>query len=204
MNILAIGAHPDDLEYGCGGTLIKYAQRGHGIFLYIATRGELGGDPVLRQKEQERAAGIIGVKNVIWGDYRDTEIPHNRSPILDIEKAMERVRPDFIFTHFWDDTHQDHRTLSRCTLSATRYVKNFLFYETPTTQNFSPNVYVDIGEVVEAKKNLLAAHGSQIARTNIEGLNIVECAESASMFRGIQGRVRCAEAFASLRLFINI
>lgn len=204
MNILAIGAHPDDLEYGCGGTLIKYAQRGHNIYLYIATKGELGGDPDLRQKEQEKAAGIIGVKTIIWGDYQDTEIPHNRAPIRDIEKAMGEVKPDFIFTHFWDDTHQDHRTLSRCTLSATRYVKNFLFYETPTTQSFAPNVYVDIGEVIEEKKRLLEAHASQIARTNIEGLNIVECAESASMFRGVQGRVKCAEAFASLRLFINI
>jgi LmbE family N-acetylglucosaminyl deacetylase len=194
VNILAIGAHPDDLEYGCGGTLIKYAQRGHNIFLYIATKGELGGDPDLRQKEQETAAGIIGVKTIIWGDYQDTEIPHNRAPIRDIEKAMGEVRPDFIFTHFWDDTHQDHRTLSRCTLSATRYVKNFLFYETPTTQSFSPNVYVDIGEVIKKEKaprGPASQIAGQISRPQHRG-----CAESASMF-GVFRACEVREAFAS-------
>jgi len=204
MNILAIGPHPDDLEYGCGGTLIKYALKGHRIYLYIATRGELGGDPQVRQKEQEEAGRIIGVEKVFWGDYADTRIPTNPSPIQAIEGVMKEVQPDFIFINFWDDTHQDHRILSRCVSSATRYVKNFLFYETPTTQNFTPNVFVDVGEVMDRKKELLAAHASQMAKTNIESLNIIECSSSTSMFRGIQGRVKFAEGFASLRLFINI
>ncbi len=204
MNILAIGAHPDDLEYGCGGTLIKYAEKGHHIYLYIATHGELGGDPEVRKKEQKEAGGIVGVKQIFWGKYHDTRIPLNQGLIGEIEKVMEKVHPHFIFTHFWDDTHQDHRMLSQSTQSATRYVKNFLFYEAPTTQNFTPNVFVDIGSVMGKKKKLLAAHASQIAKTNIEDLNIVECATSAAMFRGIQGRVKYAESFASLRLFINI
>ncbi|MFQ6103588.1 MAG: PIG-L deacetylase family protein [Candidatus Glassbacteria bacterium] len=204
MNILAISSHPDDLEYGCGGTLIKYAAKGHNIFLYIATCGELGGDPVVRRGEQEDAGRIIGAKKIFWGEYNDTRIPINPGLIKDIESVMQETNPDFIFTHFWDDTHQDHRALSRSTLSATRYVKNFLFYETPTTQNFTPNVFVDICEVLDRKKQLLEAHSSQIVKTNIEDLNIVECAVSAAMFRGVQGRVKYAEAFASLRLFINI
>jgi LmbE family N-acetylglucosaminyl deacetylase len=204
MNILAIGSHPDDLEYGCGGTLIKYAEGGHNIFLYIATRGELGGDPEERKREQELAAKIIGVKKIYWGTYHDTKIPLNQDLIGDIEAVMEKTDPHFIFTHFWDDTHQDHRVLSQSTQSATRYVKNFLFYETPTTQNFTPNVFVDVGRVMDKKKKLLEAHASQIVKTNIENLNIFECAASTSMFRGIQGRVKYAEAFASLRLFINI
>ena len=204
MNILALGSHPDDLEYGCGGTLIKYALEGHKIFLYIATRGELGGDPQVRQKEQEEAGKIIGAENIFWGDYADTRIPIDPSPIQAIEEVMKEVEPDFIFINYWDDTHQDHRILARSTLSATRYVKNFLFYETPTTQNFNPNVFVDIGVVMDKKKELLEAHASQMAKTNIEDLSIVECSCSTSMFRGIQGRVRFAESFSSVRLFINI
>ena len=204
MNILAIGSHPDDLEYGCGGTLIKYALKSHEISLYIATRGELGGDPQVRQKEQEEAGKKIGVKNIFWGDYADTRIPINPSPIQAIEEVMKEVQPDFIFINYWDDTHQDHRILARSALSATRYVKNFLFYETPTTQNFTPNVFVDIGEVMDKKKTLLEAHASQMAKTNIEDLSIVECSYSTSMFRGIQGRVKFAESFTSVRLFINI
>jgi LmbE family N-acetylglucosaminyl deacetylase len=204
MNILAIGAHPDDLEYGCGGTLIKYARKNHDVYLFIATFGDQGGDPEVRRREQLEAGKIVGVKKIFWGEYPDTRIPSNPRPIHDIEEVIKSVEPHFIFVHYWDDTHQDHRTLTKCTMSATRYVKNFLFYETPTTQNFQPNVYVDIGGVLEEKKRLLEAHSSQIAKTNIEDLSIIECAESTSMFRGIQGRVKNAEAFASLRLFINI
>ena len=111
---------------------------------------------------------------------------------------------DFIFVHYFDDTHQDHRHLSLSTISATRYVRNVLFYEGPTTQNFSPNVFVDISRHFDDKIYSLEAHKSQVTKTNIEGLNIVDIATSTAVFRGIQSRVKYAEGFHSLRLFINI
>ncbi|MBW1707510.1 MAG: PIG-L family deacetylase, partial [Deltaproteobacteria bacterium] len=74
MNILAIGPHPDDIEIGCGGTLIKYAQKGHSVFMLIITRGEMGGEAEVRHREQLDAAEIIGARDVLWGDLRDTEI----------------------------------------------------------------------------------------------------------------------------------
>ena len=117
---------------------------------------------------------------------------------------MKGVKPDFIFVHYIDDTHQDHRNLSESTISATRYIQNVLFYEGPTTQNFTPNVFVDITKVFDKKLECLNAHASQVSKTNIEGLSIIEAAKSAAHFRGIQGRVSFAEAFHSLRLFINI
>jgi len=67
MNILAIGPHPDDIEIGCSGTLIKYAQQGHGVFLLIITKGEKGGDPETRHEEQLKAAEIMGARDVFWG-----------------------------------------------------------------------------------------------------------------------------------------
>jgi LmbE family N-acetylglucosaminyl deacetylase len=79
-----------------------------------------------------------------------------------------------------------------------------LFYETPTTQNFSPTVYVDIDGLLEDKVRSLEAHASQVEKTNVEGLSILEFARSSAHFRGVQGRVRSAEAFVPLRLFINI
>ena len=114
------------------------------------------------------------------------------------------VRPDFIFVHSQDDTHQDHRHLSVATITATRYTRNVLFYEGPTTQNFSPNVFVDIDGVLQDKITALQAHESQVMKTNIEGMNILDIVKSSTHFRGIQGRVRNAEAFVPLRLFINI
>lgn len=204
MKILAIGSHPDDIEFGCGGTLIKYAKKGHEVSLLVMTEGSAGGDPGVRRAEQERAAAILGARKVLWADYRDTEIPPGRPLIQRLEEVVRLVGPDFIFVHFQDDTHQDHRHLASATFSATRYTRNVLCYEGPTTQNFVPNVFVDIDAVLEDKVAALQAHASQVMKTNIEDLSIVDLARSSAHFRGIQGRVRNAEAFAPVRLFINI
>jgi len=206
VNILAIGAHPDDIEFGCGGTLLKFANRGHGIYLYIATRGELGGDPDVRMAEQENAARLISAKKIFWGGYEDTKVPATREVIEKIETIIDEVKPAFIFVHNSDDTHQDHRILSALTVSATRYIHNFLFYEVPTTQNFTPTVFVDITEVLDKKLELLKKHESQVDKINlnVRDLTITEIARSSALFRGIQGRVRYAEGFSSLRLFLEI
>jgi len=204
MRILAIGAHPDDIEFGCGGTLIKYARQGHEVSLLVMTDGGGGGDGVIRRGEQEASARILRSSKIFWGEYPDTAIPLDRGLIQRVERVIHEVQPDFIFVHFGDDTHQDHRHLSTSTLTATRYTRNVLFYEGPTTQNFSPSVFVDIASVLEDKVASLQAHTSQVTKTNIEGLSIVDIARSSAHFRGIQGRVRDAEGFVPLRLFINI
>ena len=205
MNILAVGAHPDDIEIGCGGTLIKYAQKGHNIFLLFITKGEKGGDIETRFTEQIKAAEIIGAKDIFWGNYRDTELLGKGREIIEtVEDHINIVKPDLIFVNFFDDTHQDHRRVNQSVLSATRYVKNVLFYEVPTTSNFVPNVFVDISETLEEKIRALTAHQSQVMKTNIEDLSIIEIARSAATFRGIQGRVKYAEAFSALRLFLDI
>ena len=207
MNILAIGSHPDDIEYGCGGTLLKYARQGHNVYLYVATQGHAGGDADTRHEEQLRSIEIMGAKDIFWGGYIDTEIPLNKELISRLEEVIRQVSPNFIFVHYPQDTHQDHRTLSNATVSATRYIPNVLFYEGPTSQNFLPSVYVDIENTMDDKVSLLKAHHSQISKlynTEIEDLTIVEGMMSCANFRGIQGRVKFAESFSPLRLFINI
>ncbi|MBI5788271.1 MAG: PIG-L family deacetylase [Candidatus Schekmanbacteria bacterium] len=204
MNILAIGAHPDDIEFGCAGTLIKYARQGHHIFLLIMTKGEGGGNAAVRKAEQVKSAQIIVAKEIFWGDYVDTNIPTCKECIQYIEKIAEQVKPDFIFINYFDDTHQDHRNLASCTLSATRYTRNVLFYEGPTTQNFTPTTFVDIEQELEAKLQCLKAHASQVLKTNIESLSIIDLVRASANFRGIQSRTRNAEGFMPLRLFINV
>ncbi|KHE91394.1 MAG: PIG-L family deacetylase [Candidatus Scalindua rubra] len=204
MNILAIGAHPDDIEFGCGGTLSKYNEQGHKVYMLVLSKGGKGGDSNVRQKEQEKSARILGAEKLHFGKHMDTEIVQNQELITEIEDFLKDIKPDFIFVHYLDDTHQDHRNLSNSTISATRYVHNVLFYEGPTTQNFTPNVYVNITSTLDKKIECLEAHDSQVSKTNIEGLSIIEAARSTAHFRGIQGRVNYAEAFNSLRLFINI
>ena len=101
MNILAIGAHPDDIEFGCGGSLIKYRKKGCDIYLLILTLGELGGDPEVRRREQFEAKRIIGAKEVFFGGYRDTELTMSLPLIHKIEEVIERVKPSFIFVNYY-------------------------------------------------------------------------------------------------------
>jgi LmbE family N-acetylglucosaminyl deacetylase len=142
---------------------------------------------------------------LIWGGFEDTELSlHVNQMVQDIEVVLKKIVPDFIFVQYEDDTHQDHRALAKATISATRYVRNVLFFEGPTTQNFSPTVFVDIKETIDQKFAMLLAHHSQMQKTNIEGLSITDIVRSTAVFRGIQGRVQFAEAFVPLRLFINV
>ena len=203
MNVLAVGAHPDDIEYGCSGSLIQFADNGHHVFLMICTGGEAGGDRSVRHAEQQTAADLIGVQDVYWGGYEDTQLPPGKELINRMEEVIHQVQPDLIFVNYWEDTHQDHRTLAQAAMSATRYIRNVLFYESPTTENFHPQVYVNITNVLEKKLVVLKSHASQVMKTNIESHSILEIAHANATFRGIQGRVRFAEAFAALRYFIN-
>ena len=205
MKILAIGAHPDDIEAGCAGTLLKYVQQGHEVHMLVMTEGQHGSDAAVRREEQNRSLEVLGPGSLTWGGYRDTELsPRMNEMIQDIESVIRRFLPDFIFVNHDDDTHQDHRALNKATVTATRYVRNVIFYEGPTSQNFAPTVFVDIRETIEKKISMLLAHQSQVMKTNIEGLSIVDVVRATAMFRGTQGRVRYAEGFMPLRLFINV
>jgi LmbE family N-acetylglucosaminyl deacetylase len=203
VNILAIGAHPDDIEIGCGGTLMKYAQKGHKVFLHILTAGEIGGEPGRRKCEQERAAKLMKAKRVFWGTFKDTEVPRDRSVIAEIERVIRAVKPGIVLNNL-ADIHQDHRALAHAALSATRYIREVLFYEVPTTQNFEPDVFVDISRVMNKKLSLLKLHCSQVHRTRVQNLSILESARSCAIFRGYQGRVKYAEGFKALRILKEI
>jgi LmbE family N-acetylglucosaminyl deacetylase len=184
--------------------LTKYAEKGHAVYLFIASDGGLGGEPTVRRREQQDSAVVIGARDVFWGEYPDTEVPLNRELIVRLETVIRQVEPRMIFVNYPDDTHQDHRNLAQGTLSATRYVPNFLFYEGPTTVNFTPNCFTDIEKVLDKKLACLEAHASQVAKTNIEDQTILELALSCANFRGIQARVKYAEAFQSIRLLLNL
>lgn len=204
MNILAIGSHPDDIEFGLGGTLIKYAKAGNKVWLFVLTDGSFGGDPAVRRAEQKKAARLIGAEDLFWGHLRDTEVVNNRQLILKIEEVVRKVKPDAVFLNYHQDVHQDHRAASLAGMSATRYIKEVLFYEVPTTYGFDPDVFVDIKDVMDKKMRLLKAHASQVNRTRVENLTILESSRACATFRGFQGRVKYAEGFKALRLLREV
>ena len=204
MNILAIGAHPDDIEFGCGGTLVKYAQKEHNVYLLILTDGSYGGDPETRKNEQTEAARYLRVKEIFWGNIKDTELMESRKLIVSIEDVVNKIKPDIVFINYPEDVHQDHRAASKAAVSATRYIKEVLFFEVPTTSNFEPDIFVDIEEVLEYKLQLLRLHTSQVHKVKVANLSILQSAQSCANFRGYQGRVKYAEGFKALRVLREI
>ena len=204
MNILAIGAHPDDIEFGCGGTLLRYAQSGHSVSLLVLTSGEIGAPARVRKQEQENAARFIQAKQLLWGNFKDTKIEVSSQLIDVIEEAINQTDPHIVFFNYLDDIHQDHRNLAQAATSATRYIKEVLYYEVPTSQNFQPDIFVDIGDVLGEKLQLLGIHASQVNKTNVEDLTIMESARSCAIFRGYQGRVKYAEGFKAVRIIREI
>ena len=146
-NVLAIGAHPDDVELGCLGTLLKCINDGANIYLLILSMGEASGDPQIREEECRKAAKQIGANNIYFGGLHDTRIHDGIETIMKIESVINEIKPTMIFTHSYKDRHQDHRNCAYATLSAGRRTHKILMYESPTTyREFSPQIYVDIGK----------------------------------------------------------
>jgi LmbE family N-acetylglucosaminyl deacetylase len=202
MNVLAVASHPDDIEFGCGGTLAKFARQGYAVYALVLTKGDSGGAPDIRQNEQQESAKALGIKEVFWGNFVDTRLPFYDNIIQEIEKVVVKTAPSFVFVHHGKDTHQDHRHVNACTVVASRNIPNVLFYEGPTSFDFEPNVFVNVERFMEAKLKALASHESQVMRTNVAEQSIIDIARATAIFRGTQCRRAYAEAFVSLRMLI--
>jgi LmbE family N-acetylglucosaminyl deacetylase len=196
MNVLAIGAHPDDVELGCGGALLAHHAMGHRIVLLVMTTGERGPQAARsRIQEQQDAAQMLDAR-VYWGDFEDGEVPEGRPAVQVIQKVLEEVGADVVYSHSCRDTHQDHRATGLATMAAARRTSSVLSYEAPTSTGFSPQMFVDIGGWVEDKLGLIRAHASQVLKN---GLVDLEAVEAQARYRGFQARRVHAEAFEAER-----
>ncbi len=198
--ILAIGAHPDDIELGCGGMLAKYTKAGVEIFVLVLTKGELlsvkkGAD---RVEESTRALSILGVKNVSFCDFPDTRV-YGKLPeaILFIESFCKKHNPQRVYTMSQKDRHQDHWSTYLATMAACKNIPQLLCYETPSTlASFSPLLFEDITSLLELKIEALGNHGSQRDKSYMQKNAI----STRAKFRGLQTNVGAAEAFEVCRL----
>ena len=121
MNLLAIGPHPDDLEIGCAGSILKWKKKGFKIYLMVMTDGSSGGETEIRRKEQKRSAEILGAEEVLWGGFKDTDLEYQGKILVDtIENTLRKIKPAFVLVNHPEDTHQDHRSLAHATISAAR------------------------------------------------------------------------------------
>ncbi len=199
MRVLAVGAHPDDIELGCGGTLAAHAQQGDSVIMLILTDGALGGATSgERRAEQERAARWINAE-IRWGDLPDGSVPEGLETIRVIESVISEFRPDTVFVHAASDSHQDHRATATATIAAARHVASILEYQTPSTLQFSPSVFVDITLHIDAKLHALREHATQMDRNARLEFAAVE---AQCRYWGHQARTTFAEAFQAMRYVV--
>ena len=160
-HVLAIGAHPDDVEIGVGGILSAHRAAGDEVTILTLSRGARGGDVGNRQNESMAAAELLGAR-LFLHDLTDTEISGGGSTVRLIEEVVREVIPTIVYTHTNHDRHQDHRAVHEATTVATRTIDTVACYQSPSaTVDFRPTRFVSIDGFVDRKLELLACFQSQ-------------------------------------------
>ena len=160
--VLAIGAHPDDVEIGVGGILLTHRAAGDAVHVLTLSRGGRGGHVSDRQSEAFTAAEMLGAR-LHLEDLPDTEISENEPTLSLIEKVVKEINPTVVYVHSDHDMHQDHRAVHKAALLATRGVRSVSCYQSASaTVDFRPNRFVNIDGQLEAKIALVQAHKSQV------------------------------------------
>jgi LmbE family N-acetylglucosaminyl deacetylase len=196
VKVLAIGAHPDDIELGCGATLAAHRANRDEITMLVMTTGEQGPQASgSRVHEQIDAAALLCAR-LVWGGFDDCEVPEGRRAVDLIQSIIKAGDIDTIYTHKPEDPHQDHRATGRASLAAARRSSRVLLYESPTSDQFAPSIHVDVAEHLDTKLALVRAHLSQVLKN---GLVDLEAVEAQARYRGFCSRVRYAESFEAAR-----
>lgn len=209
MKILAIGAHLDDIELACGGTLAKAVEGGHQVRMVVLSESDYSNykGEVLRTKSQalkegQNAALALGVKDLVVLNNPTKDIPYHSTIVEQIEAQVEDFKPDFIFTHWSFDTHQAHQGTALSTISAARRHPSILMYEpiSPSGRSYvgyRPQLYIDITGCIDKKLESLKAHTSQYGKYGQQWLDAVK---ARAVHRGFEGGYKYAESFEILRL----
>jgi LmbE family N-acetylglucosaminyl deacetylase len=164
MRVLAVGAHPDDVEIGCGGTLLRHLKEGDEVHTLVLTCGEGGNAPSrVRRAEAKRAASALGVTSIRFGDLHALDFSYVRQAYVEvIERAIAETRPDRLYCHNENDLHQNHVTAAKCSLIAAKRIPQVFSFRLPsTTVDFRPTFYVDVTEHMDDKLKVVRVFGSQ-------------------------------------------
>ena len=190
MNVLVIGAHPDDEVLGVAGAVLRHVQQGDRVYVDVLTdghtsryrdptrAGELSPEVMARRASAERAAAIVGVERVEFSPFPDQRL--DAVPLIEvvqeIERAAAEVNPEVVYTHHRGDANADHRVAFAASLAAfrsvgARFPRRFLCYETVSStewggpfpeSSFMPNVFVDISALLERKLEAIGAYEQEL------------------------------------------
>jgi LmbE family N-acetylglucosaminyl deacetylase len=202
--IIAFGAHPDDLEIGMGGTIAKLSAMGYNVQPVIATLPKFVKSDTKegRKSESMLSAKVMGCKSPIFLDLSPEQMVFGRKLVTLIDSLITEHKPDSVFTQWHGDSHQDHQILTSSVISACRNQNNLFMYETTipggiTQNSFRPQLFVDITETIDIKKNALECFQSQFIRC---GEIWIPAVIGRCSFRGYQVDAKYAEAFEVVKV----
>lgn len=216
MNIMAIGAHPDDIEFGCGGTLINHKEFGDKV-IYVcmtdtesvdATKGKVIRSESELKSETQCAADVLGVDNIFYLPFKDLHVPFSFDSVSRLETLIKQYQIDTIYTHWSGDSNQDHISTFKTTMAAARYVKNIYCYEQIPIprQSENPmniNYFVDIDNTFDQKIVSAECHKSQFEKYKQVGFDVTKNLKLMAQYRGIQANCEYAEGFHIIKKVEN-
>jgi LmbE family N-acetylglucosaminyl deacetylase len=208
MNILVVGAHPDDEVLGVGGTIIRHTKKGDRVTALILTEATGYSDLEERRRETAKVHKQMGIKSI---HLRFPTTRLDTLPLRDVARAIgdavKRVKPEIVYTHFRGDVNQDHRVIFEATLVALRFnreVKKLYCYETLSStelgqEGFEPNHFVDISKTLPGKIKAMKIYSRELKKfphpRSLDGIRV------AAQARGLLMGTRAAEAFRLIRSF---
>ncbi len=183
MNILAIGAHFDDVEIGCSGTLMKLKEEGHNIKIVVATDSSYRNpkNKIIRSKETalkegEKAAKIMGIE-LITLNFKTFEVQFNEPLTRSLIEIIEDEKIDLIFAPWVHDIHRDHINVGKSALMAGRHISKFLMYRAnfyDSYQQFNGKFYYDISDYMNKKIEVIKAHKSELERVRYSWIEFIK------------------------------
>jgi LmbE family N-acetylglucosaminyl deacetylase len=206
MNILAIGAHFDDVELGCGGALAKHAAEGDAVYVYVATvsgfvnqYNQTVRSSEIARAEAQKAIQTLGIKELICGNFKTLQVEFVDDLNIEILKIVEEKSIEKAYVHWAGDIHHDHQAVARASLHSCRHVPRMLMYRSNwyhSTLEFRGNFYIDITDYWETKEKAIRAHVSEMNRTSEKWISFFKNeAENAGQRIG----VKYAEVFETVK-----
>jgi len=176
MKILAIGAHPDDIEIFMYGMLSVYLNRGDEIYMIVVTDGSAG-DVLAKSnlaeiRKQETTNALKRFGKPIFLEFSDGQLSIQNQAVNVLKEYMHEINPDLIITHAPEDYHPDHRVLSEYVKTSASFKYPIIYCETLLGINFNPQFYIDISKYFESKKIAILKHKSQSPEKFLNAIEI--------------------------------
>jgi LmbE family N-acetylglucosaminyl deacetylase len=195
--VLAVGAHPDDIEVGAGGALLGHIAQNHDVSALVLSGGEVGGGaPADRAREVARAAELMGMR-LFHVNVGDVNVGALDATTREIRRIVEEIKPDTLYTHSVHDFSQDHRSVHQASVAAAADVPRIFCYQSASsTVEFQPTRFIAVDEFMDRKLAVVRAYTSNVRQRRYLDAELLR---ATSRYWSRYGQTRFVEPFEVVR-----